>query len=202
MPCSNVTLFKALNSRKALDNHYKMSRERDLVAPKTTTPLAIEGGNGEITSYPNLQTTSSQSAIDAMSTPTFCTLPENLLLQLDNFITKNKNHYLFAYLSLLVAKGFFKMVKLGFLMVGHTHEGVDALFSRFSERLQTKMIFTFPHLMDHFLQCESSTPAPFFMTPVLDFKSFVQGYMCDGQDTLVGHSKPYNSIFLYKVNSQ
>ena len=195
MPCSNVTLFKALNSRKALDNHYKMSRERDLVAPKTTTPLTIEGGNGEITSSLNLQTTSSQSATDAVPTPAFRTLPENLLLQLDNCAAENKNRYLFAYLSLLVAKGVFKTVQLGFLMVGHTHEDIDALFSRFSERLRTEMIFTFPHLMDHFLQCESSAPAPFFMTQVPDFKSFVQGYMCDGQDTLVGHSKPLQFRF-------
>ncbi len=127
MPCSDVTLFKALNSRKALDNHYKMSRERDLVAPTTTTSLTIEGGNGgETTSSPNLQPTPSQSAIDAMPTPAFCTLPENLLLQLDNCAGENKNRYIFAYLSLLVARGVFKTVQLGFLMVGHTHEDIDA----------------------------------------------------------------------------
>ena len=111
------------------------------------------------------------------------------MLQLDNCVGENKNHYLFAYLSLLVAKGVFKTVHLGFLMVGHTHEDIDAMFSRFSKRLQKEMTFTFPHLMEHFQKCESSAPASFLMTQVLDFKSFVQGYLCDGQDTLVAHSK-------------
>ena len=99
--------------------------------------MEIEGCNGENASSPNLQIASSQCAIDAMSTPTFQKLPENLLLQLDNCAGENKNRYLFAYLSLLVAKGVFKTVHLGFLMVGHTHEDIDAMFSRFSERLQT-----------------------------------------------------------------
>ena len=115
---------------------------------------------------------------------------KNILLQLDNCAGENKNHYLFAYLSLLVAKGVFKTVHLGFLMVGHTHEDIDAMFSRFSERLQTKMTSTFPHLMEHFQKCESLAPAPFLMTQVPDFKTFIQGYLCDGQDSLVGHSKP------------
>ena len=61
-------------------------------------------------------------ATDAMSTPIFQKLPKNLLLQLDNYAGENKNCYLFAYLSLLVAKGVLKTVHLGFLMVGHTHK--------------------------------------------------------------------------------
>ena len=66
-----------------------------------------------------------------MFTPTFSRLFENLLLQLDNWAGENKNRYLFAYLSLLVAKGVFKIVHLGFLMVGHTYEDIDEMFSRF-----------------------------------------------------------------------
>ena len=67
-------------------------------------------------------------------------------------------------MSLLVAKGVFKTVHLGFLMVGHTHEDIDAMFSRFSERLQTKMTFTFPNLMEYFQKFEISALAPFLMT--------------------------------------
>ena len=195
MPRSNVTLFNALNSRTALDHQNKIKRERDGRASVISPVLEIEGCNGENASSPNLQRASSQCAIDAMSTPTFRKLPENLLLQLDNCAGENKNRYLFAYLSLLVAKGVFKTVHLGFLMVGHTHEDIDAMFSRFSERLQTEMMFTFPHLMEHFQKCESSAPAPILMTQVPDFKSFVQGYLCDGQDSLVGHSKPLQFRF-------
>jgi hypothetical protein len=58
-------------------------------------------------------------------------LPQCLYLQLDNCVGENKNRYVFAFLSLLVAKGIFKQVYVGFLMVGHTHEDVDAMFSKF-----------------------------------------------------------------------
>lgn len=83
----------------------------------------------------------------------FKKLPRTLLLQLDNCGSENKNCYVFAYLSLLVAKGVFDIVKLGFLMVGHTHEDIDALFSRFSEEIRTEQVFSFPHLMQQFNDC-------------------------------------------------
>ena len=150
MPHTDVTLFKALNSRTALDQQSKLRRERDGGASVTTPIMLIEGSHGENTSSLTSHEASSQCATDANPTPTFQRLHENLLLQLDNCAGENKNCYLFAYLSLLVAKGVFKTVHLGFLMVGHTHEDIDAMFSRFSERLQTKMTFTFPHLMEHF----------------------------------------------------
>ena len=54
MPRSDVTLFKALNSRMALDHQNKMKRERERVALTIPSPLAIEGCNEEITSSPNL----------------------------------------------------------------------------------------------------------------------------------------------------
>jgi hypothetical protein len=38
-------------------------------------------------------------------------------------------------LSLLTAREVFEEVHLGFLMVGHTHEDVDAMFGHFSELL-------------------------------------------------------------------
>ena len=57
------------------------------------------------------------------------------------------------------------------------------------------MTFTFPHLMEYFWRCETSTSAPFFMTQVPDFKSFVQGHLCDGQDSLDGHLKPLHFCF-------
>ena len=80
-------------------------------------------------------------------------------------------------------------------MVGHTHEDIDAMFSRLSERLRIGMTFTFPHLMDTFRQCTSASPTPFLLTQVPDFKSFVDGNICDGQDMLVGHSKPLQFRF-------
>ena len=60
------------------------------------------------------------------------------------------------------------MIELGFLMVGHTHEDIDALFSRFSKQLRTSHTVTLSHLMKTFNEYTSCRPAPFFMTEVFD----------------------------------
>ena len=87
------------------------------------------------------------------------------------------------------------MIEMGFLMVGRTHEDIDVLFSRFSEQLRTSHTVTLPHLMRTFNECTNCRPAPFLMTEVFDFKGFIDGYLCDGQDKLIGHSKPLHFRF-------
>ena len=169
LPRSSIPLLHALNSRDALDYH-NMSDGREPIID------SFEIAEEELR-------------------PTFRKLPENLLLQLDNCAGENKNWYLFAYLSMLVARGVFKTIQLGFLMVGHTHEDIDALFSRFSEKLRVTQTYTLPHLMDTLRTCSSSSPAPFLLTQVPDFKKYCDGYLCDGQDILVGHSKPLQFRF-------
>ncbi|KAL3688646.1 hypothetical protein R1sor_014955 [Riccia sorocarpa] len=57
-------------------------------------------------------------------------LTPTLYLQLDNTVRENKNNILFAYLAMLLEKKMFKKIKLGFLLVGHTHDFVDQMFSR------------------------------------------------------------------------
>lgn len=82
-------------------------------------------------------------------------LPAKLYLQLDNCVRENKNKFVLTFLALLVEQGVFQEVsynkaywiyikigchnnllfvriELGFLMVGHTHEDVDALFGHIS----------------------------------------------------------------------
>ena len=51
-----------------------------------------------------------------------------LYLQIDN-CGENKNKVMFSFLTDLVRRGIFSKVKAGFLMVGHTHEDIDQLFS-------------------------------------------------------------------------
>ena len=65
--------------------------------------------------------------------------PETLYLHLDNCWRENKNKYLLSLTHLLVAKGIFKKIKICFLPVGHTHNIVDQVFSRFSIALQTQI---------------------------------------------------------------
>ena len=59
-----------------------------------------------------------------------------LYLQLDNTTKQCKSKYVFCFLALLVAWYLFTVVMLSFLMVGHTHEDIDQLFSRIATYLR------------------------------------------------------------------
>lgn len=52
-------------------------------------------------------------------------LPPVFYLQLDNTSRENKNNLLMTYLHMLVKKKVFKKIKVGFLLVGHTHDQID-----------------------------------------------------------------------------
>ena len=77
---------------------------------------------------------------------------------MDNCARENKNKYVLALCCLLVELKIFRKIKIGFLMVGHTHEDVDQLFSRFSQRLGWNESKTIQQLMDQFEK--SFTPKP------------------------------------------
>jgi hypothetical protein len=59
-------------------------------------------------------------------------LPPVLHLQLDNVCLDNKNRCILCFFSLLVANDVFREVYMNFMLVGHTHEDIDALFGRWS----------------------------------------------------------------------
>ena len=82
-------------------------------------------------------------------------LPPILTLQLDNACADNKNRWVFAFCSMLVYKRIFRDVYINFLIVGHTHEDIDALFGRWSMRLKTRDYPTLPLLMKSFMDCET-----------------------------------------------
>ena len=63
-------------------------------------------------------------------------------MQLENTIKENKNSIVFGYLSMLVERGIFKKIKVNFLLVGHTHDHIDQMFSRFSKKLVRCDAFT------------------------------------------------------------
>lgn len=62
--------------------------------------------------------------------------PPVLFLQLDNTSRENKNWTVLTSLAMLVFLGAFEEVYVSFLLVGHTHEDIDALFSRIAEKLR------------------------------------------------------------------
>ena len=78
-------------------------------------------------------------------------LPKKLFLQLDNSAKDNKNRYVMAFCSLLIARRIFKEVTVGFLVVGHTHEDIDAHFSYLSKLLKMKNTYVLADLMKAFM---------------------------------------------------
>ena len=60
---------------------------------------------------------------------------------------------------------------INFLMVGHTHDDIDALFDRWSYKLRGTDYPTLPLLMKSFM--ESWLVIPHLIEEVPDFKKFV-----------------------------
>lgn len=116
-------------------------------------------------------------------------LPPILQMQLDNATGDNKNRYVFAFFSLLIHLGIFREVYVNFLLVGHTHEDIDAMFGRWSSKLKSNSYPTIPLLMKSFMDAEEKPVIPHLIEEVPDFKGFLEGYLCDGKETLIGHTK-------------
>jgi hypothetical protein len=95
------------------------------------------------------------------------TLPPVLNMQLDNACSDNKNRYVFSFFSLLVHKGVFREVYVNFLLVGHTHEDIDAMFGRWSRRLRENDYPTLPMLMKSFMDVETEPVIPHLIEEVL-----------------------------------
>ncbi|KAL3690293.1 hypothetical protein R1sor_016602 [Riccia sorocarpa] len=101
-------------------------------------------------------------------------LPPTLYLQLDNTLRENKNNILFAYLAMLLEKKVFTKIKLGFLLVGHTHDFVDQMFSRFSQALRRENVFTMSRLRSVIENSYNPKPVTTILTQTWDFKHFIE----------------------------
>ena len=112
-----------------------------------------------------------------------------LNVQMDNAIGDNKNRYVYAYWFLLVAKRIFREVYVNFMIVGHTHDDIDALFGRWSMLLKKENSPTIPALMKSFMDVESIPTILHLIEEVLDFKSFIEGVILDKKEVLVGNTK-------------
>ena len=100
-------------------------------------------------------------------------LPLVLNLQLDNAIGNDKNRFVFAFCLLLTYHGVFQEVYINFLIVGHMHDDIDALFGRWSYKLRGTDYPTLLLLMKSFMDTESRLVIPHLIEEVLDFKKFV-----------------------------
>jgi len=76
--------------------------------------------------------------------------------QADNCWRENKNQFVFAFCSWLVAHGLFQEIRLSFLITGHTHEDIDRYFAKISQRLRQFGARTMNELIQVIQDCYES----------------------------------------------
>ena len=75
---------------------------------------------------------------------------------------------------------------MGFLVVGHTHEDIDAHFSYLSKLLKMKNTYVLADLMKAFMDSQKTTAfIPKLVQEVADFKKFLQSYEHDGANMAI-----------------
>jgi hypothetical protein len=88
-----------------------------------------------------------------------------------------------------VAKGIFREVYVNFMIVGHMHDDIDALFGRWSMLLRKENFPTIPLLMKSFMEVESVPTIPHLIEEVPDFKGFIARCIAEEDEALEGHTK-------------
>jgi hypothetical protein len=76
------------------------------------------------------------------------------------------------------------------MLVGHTHDDIDALFRRWSMLLRKENFLTIPLLMKSLMEVESIPIIPHLIEEVPDFKGFFARCICWGRWGVRG---PYKS---------
>ena len=94
----------------------------------------------------------------------------------------NKNRFVFCFWSLFVAKKIFREVYVSFMLVGHTHDDIDALFEMWSMVLKKDNFPTIPSLMKSFMDVDSVPTIPHLVEEVPDFKGFIENSILEGAD--------------------
>eukprot|EP00873_Tetraselmis_striata_P044551 jgi/Tetstr1/464815/TSEL_009554.t1 len=96
--------------------------------------------------------------------------------QLDNTCRENKNRYVMCFAEWLVSTSVVEEVVLSFLPVGHTHERIDQVFSKFSRRLGGYSAKTLPKLFRELRQAFTHLVCNFeILEGVIDWKEFLGG---------------------------
>ncbi|KAL3691171.1 hypothetical protein R1sor_004822 [Riccia sorocarpa] len=123
-------------------------------------------------------------------------LPPNLYIQLDNSAKDNKNWTMMAFCNELVARGCCKMITMSFLVVGHTHEDVDAFFSKVNAAQVGKDTESLPHFLVVVYHAQSSKAYPRVIQEMADYKEHVKDYM----EKITSQSAPVAIRFYMRDN--
>ncbi|KAL3694844.1 hypothetical protein R1sor_008495 [Riccia sorocarpa] len=141
-------------------------------------------------------TTEEEASSSTRSDSTTRMLPPNLYIQLDNSGKDNKNWPMMAFCSELVARGCCKTVTMSFLMVGHTHEDVDAFFSKVNVAQGGKNIESLPHFLAEVFHAQNSKAYPRVIQEVADYKKHVENHVVH----ISGQSSPVSFRFYMRDN--
>ena len=99
----------------------------------------------------------------------------------------NKNRWIMCLWSLLIVKGMFEEIQVSFMLVGHTHDDIDASFGQWSMKLQENDYPTIPLPMKSYMDLNEDPVILGLIEEMPDFKEFVKPYIND--DTLIGYTK-------------
>ena len=113
--------------------------------------------------------------------------PRVLYVQMDNCCRENKNKYVFSFLAFLVQRGVFSKVKISFLPVGHTHEDIDQMFSRFAIKLARGNTESMPHLLQRLTHAYQPPPITTEIHKVCNWSGWIED-KCNNK--LSGITKP------------
>ena len=124
-----------------------------------------------------------------------------LRIQADNYGRENKNQYMFALCTTLVAFKYFAEVHLAFLIVEHTYKDIDQKFSTISGSLKSRDVESVKELLELMRKRASHTDA--FATSrhleyVWNWKSFITPHLWSGLDAIIGASKSHHFRFYLK----
>lgn len=121
--------------------------------------------------------------------------PSILWLQLDNCFRENKNNFLYGFLTWLLASKIFTEVMCSYLMVGHTHNNLDQVFSTAAIYQDYHSVFLFTHLAQSLCfayKKEDTKPSGAFLPTVLNWIGFLAPFI----KTITGISTPH--VFLLR----
>ena len=76
---------------------------------------------------------------------------------------------------MLVELGIFHKVKVGFLLIGHTHEHIDQIFSCFAVTLGRKNVGSLPSLTEIIRKTYNPDPVVLTLEETVDMRKFIMG---------------------------
>jgi hypothetical protein len=79
-----------------------------------------------------------------------------------------------------MARDVFEEVKLGFIVVGHTHEDINGCFGYLSKKLKEENNYILANLMRAFIISQERVFILQLIKEIPDFKSWVLGCLKDG----------------------